>query len=182
MVKPSHGSGWFEVVHEKAKLDRQKLIETCRSWLGQSFYRMNREWAYKNIVPRIIVQELIDDGTGPVPLDYRLYTFGGEPEFVIVDQQQDGEHRSRFFSMDWERLDVSNGEPDIAGDVPRPKHFDEMIAAAKKLARDIDFIRVDFFDTEEKLYFVELAWTPNCGWRPIEPFAFDRYLGTLWRS
>ena len=53
--------------------------------------------------------------------------------FVIVDWQQSGETRSRFFNLPWERLNVSNGFPEIIGDLPPPKHFDEMIARGGNL-------------------------------------------------
>lgn len=181
VVKPTHGSGWVAIVPDKAVLDKDELIKECRSWLNQSFYRLNREWAYKNIVPRILVQEFIEDGSGPVPRDYRLYVFGGRVEFVIVDWKQCDEDRSSFFNLSWERMNVSNGFPEIVGDIARPKHFDEMVAAAETLARDIEFVRVDFFDTDAKLYFAELTSTPNCGFRPFQPAEFDWYLGGLWK-
>jgi hypothetical protein len=115
------------------------------------------------------MQELIDDGSGRVPRDYRLFVFDGRVELVIVDQHQGGEDRSRFFNLSWERLNVSNGRAEILGEIPRPKHFDEMVAAAEILARGVDFVRVDFFDTDAKLYFGELTSTPNCGHKRFEP-------------
>lgn len=181
VIKPTHGSGWVRIVHDKAGLDRAQAIEECRWWLDRNYYLEHREWAYKNIIRRILVQELVDDGSGPVPRDYRLYVFGGRVELVIVDWQQSGETRSRFFNLPWEQLNVSNGYPEIIGDLRPPKHFDEMIAAAETLARDIDFVKVDFFDTDAKLYFGELTSTPNCGLTPTKPAEFDRHLGSLWK-
>jgi hypothetical protein len=62
VVKPTHGSGWVQIVTDKSSLDRATLIETCRGWLRQSYYEATREWVYKNIEPRIIVEQFIDDG------------------------------------------------------------------------------------------------------------------------
>jgi hypothetical protein len=180
IVKPTHGSGWFEVVRDKTRLDRAALIATCRDWLARSYYARHREWAYKNIVPRIIVLELIDDGTGPLPLDYRIYTFGGKAIFIIVDKTEDGVGCSRFFDLDWRRLDISNGLPEFSGDVPRPKHLDEMIRAAEILAEGTAFVRVDFFDTDARLYFVEMTWTPNAGFKRFHPPVYERHFGDLW--
>jgi hypothetical protein len=163
-----------------ACLDREKLIAKCRDWLARSFYEVNREWAYKNIIPHLLVQEFIDDGSGPLPTDYRLYVFGGKPAFIIVDKEQEGVVCSRFYDLSWQRLDISNGRPDIIGDLPSPKHLHEMIRAAEVLARDTAFVRVDFFDTEAQLYFVELTWTPNCGRRRFHPPLYERQFGDLW--
>ncbi|MDR3407995.1 MAG: ATP-grasp fold amidoligase family protein [Methylovirgula sp.] len=180
IVKPTHGSGWFKVVHDKARLDRTALIATCRDWLARSFYAYHREWAYKNVVRRILVQELIDDGTGPLPLDYRVYVFGGKATFIIVDKMENGVACSGFFDLGWRRLDISNGLPEISGEVPRPKHFDEMIRAAEILAEDTGFVRVDFFDTDAQLYFVEMTWTPNAGFKRFHPPVYERRFGDLW--
>jgi TupA-like ATPgrasp len=50
---------------------------------------------------------------------------------------------------------------DITGDVPRPRHLQQMIAAAETLACDLDFSRADFYDTPDSLYFGELTTTPE---------------------
>jgi hypothetical protein len=33
VVKPTHGSGWIELVPDKSKLDQEALIRTCQEWL-----------------------------------------------------------------------------------------------------------------------------------------------------
>src|SRR5579864_1213626 len=63
VVKPTHGSGWIHIVHDKAQLDQHEVVDMCRRWLSQNYYYWERERVYKNIEPRIIVEELINDGT-----------------------------------------------------------------------------------------------------------------------
>jgi hypothetical protein len=58
----------------------------------------------------------------------------------------------------------------------------EMIAAAQILGREWDFIRVDFYDTAERLYFGEMTLTPNEGRVRFRPQQFDEYLGSLWKK
>jgi hypothetical protein len=181
IVKPTHASSWFEVVHDKGSIDREKLVAQCRKWLAQSFYEVHREWAYKNIVRRILVQEFIDDESGAVPTDYRVYVFGGRPVVISVDRDQDGIACCRFYDLSWQRLELSNGRPEIAGDIPPPKHLHEMIRAAEILARNTAFVRVDFFDTEAQLYFAEMTWTPNCGFNAFYPPIYERQFGDLWK-
>jgi hypothetical protein len=55
-----------------------------------------------------------------------------------------------------------------------------MIAAAQTLCRDLDFVRADFYDTAERLYFGELTTTPECATGRFRPQQFDRYLGGRW--
>jgi hypothetical protein len=55
-----------------------------------------------------------------------------------------------------------------------------MIASARELGRGWDFIRADFYDTGERLYFGELTPCPGAGLDRFRPKEFDRYLGERW--
>ena len=168
---------------DKFALDRDALIRTCRDWLGQSLYRKTREWAYKNIEPRIMIEEYIDDGSGAEPSDYKLFVFDGVVEFIHIDVGRFGDHRRRLFTPQWQEMDVSfGGAANIAGEVPRPAHLAAMIRAAEILGRGVDFVRADFYDTGERLYFGELTMTPGCGHNRFRPRAFDRHLGGRWKQ
>jgi hypothetical protein len=75
---------------------RAAVIATCRAWLDQSFYEQTREWAYKNVEPRIVVEEFIDDGTGAAPNDYKLFVFDGAVELIQVDTARFTGHPRRL--------------------------------------------------------------------------------------
>jgi TupA-like ATPgrasp len=182
VVKPTHGSGWVHIVSDKSTLDRAALIEKCTGWLNQSFYKMTREWAYKNIPPLIMVEEFIDDGTGAAPNDYKLFVFGGIVEFIQVDVGRFTDHRRGLYTLAWEKLDVVFEYSDMCGEIPRPAHLPEMIAAAEVLGKNIDFIRADFYDTPAHLYFGELTTTPEGGLGRFRPGEFDRYLDGRWNT
>ncbi len=180
VVKPSHGSGWVQVVTDKAALDRDSLIEICAGWLKKNYYEITREWVYKDIKPQIMVEEFIDDGSGAAPNDYKLYVFNGQVEFIQVDAGRFTEHRRRLYTPAWEKMDVLIGYDDIRGEMRPPAHLAEMLAAAENLGRDIDFVRADFYDTAHKLYFGELTTSPDYGLGRFRPKEFDRYLGGRW--
>ncbi len=181
VVKPTHASGWVQLVTDKSTLDRAALIETCCDWLKRSYYKEWREIVYKHIKPRILVEEFIDDGSGNAPNDYKLFVFGGTVEFIQVDVGRFTAHRRRLYTPDWKKLDVLLEYDDINGDVQRPVHLAEMIAAAETLGRDWDFIRADFYDTADHLYFGELTMTPGGGNECFHPKEFDHYLGGRWQ-
>jgi TupA-like ATPgrasp len=182
VVKPTHGSSWVEIVTDKATLDRSALKEICRGWLRQSFYEITREWVYKDIQPRIIVEQFIDDATGNAPDDYKLFVFDGIVQMIQVDSGRFGDHhRRRLYSPTWEKQPVLLEYDDIRGDVPRPRHLKQMIAAAETLGRDFDFIRADFYDTPDCMYVGELTTTPGCGIDRFRPKEFDHHLGRSWK-
>jgi hypothetical protein len=181
VVKPTHGSGWYQVVTDKSALDRAALIETCSVWLNRSYYQETGEIAYRHIQPRILVEQFIDDGSGAPPSDYKLFVFQGRVEFIYVVTDRLTDHKRRLYTPAWKKLDVRIESEDAEGDVPPPPHLAEMIAVAETLGREWDFIRADLYDTSEQLYFGELTMTPGGGRFRFHPKEYDRYLGSLWK-
>ena len=51
---------------------------------------------------------------------------------------------------------------------------------SKILAAEMDFIRVDFYATKDRMYFGEFTITPNNGVLRYDPAEFDLQLGKLW--
>lgn len=182
VIKPTHGSGWVRVITDRSTLDAAALVQTCKEWLGQNFYEKTGEWPYKNIRPQIIIEEYIDDGCGIVPIDYKVFVFGGVVEFIQIDSDRFVYHRRRLYDRNWEKLDVRYEYDDIIQDIPRPHHLEQMIAAAETLGAGLDFIRADFYDTKDQLYFGELTTTPDCGMGRFSPPEFDLYLGSKWKQ
>jgi hypothetical protein len=160
---------------------RAALMETCHDWLIRSYYEETGEIVYRHITPHLLVEQFIDDDSGPAPNDYKLFVFGGRVEFIDVDTERLTDHRRRLYTPAWQKLDVRLEYSGVKGDVPRPPHLDAMIAAAEILGRDWDFIRVDFYDTPARPYFGELTLTPGGGRYRFHPKEYDRYLGTLWK-
>lgn len=63
--------------------------------------------------------------------------------------------------------------------IPKPPHFEEMKEIATKLSQDFPFIRVDFFDTPDKLYMAELTFYPGGGLTQYYPVEFNKLLGDM---
>ena len=194
VVKPTHGSGWVRVVTDKTTLDRAELIATCKDWLSRNYYKEAFERVYKDIHPRIMIEQYIDDGRNIVPADYKFFAFHGKVHVieVIIDRMSDGSTAEARYTPDWQRLPVMgflsgyfnrNREKDsqlISHDIPPPPHLTAMIEATETLGREWDFIRVDFYDTIDRFYIGEITLTPAAGRERFEPVEYDYRLGKLW--
>lgn len=181
VVKPTHGSGWVHVVRDKSQMDQDALIKQCRTWLAADYYRLRREWPYKNVVPRILVEEFIDNGSAEPASDVRFYVFGGQVELIQVDVGRFVGHERAFLDCNWNELPIKMLYPPVKGGVPKPRHLAEMLRIAQQLGKGMDFIRVDLYATEQRIYFGEITTTPACGCGHFEPPAIDVQLGGLWR-
>ena len=76
-------------------------------------------------------------------------------------------------------MDVSYGRHVTDPDVPRPEHLTEMIRLAEQLSAPFPFVRVDFFDTEDKLFLAELTFYPGGGITPYHPESFNLEMGKM---
>ena len=60
-----------------------------------------------------------------------------------------------------------------------PENFAKMRELADILAEGIPFVRVDFYEVGDKIYFGELTFFPDAGFdNEIKPY-WDRWLGDL---
>jgi TupA-like ATPgrasp len=180
VVKPTHGSGWVTVVRDKSQLDRDALLKQCRTWLASDYYKLRREWPYKNVVPQIIIEEFIDNGATEPASDVRFYVFGGKVELIQVDVGRFVGHERAFLDQNWNELPIKMRYPPVAAGVPKPPHLAEMLQIAEALGKDVDFVRVDLYDTGRRIVFGEITTTPVCGCGQFEPQSIDVQLGRLW--
>ena len=123
VLKPTHGSGWVELVPDKAKIDQEALIKICKNWLSQNYYKSNREWVYKDIQPRIMVQEFIEDGHGLTPNDYKLFVYNGVTAFIQVDTSRFNGHIRDFYNVKWKKLPLYLTYENANIAFPRPETF-----------------------------------------------------------
>ena len=181
VIKPTHGCGWLEIVRDKNKVDLQQLQRLCADWLARNFFYVAGEWVYKNIPPRLLIEELLDDGTGGIPYDYKFFVFGGRVEFASVDLDRFGDHRRNMYDRDWNRLNFGFQRSASDKEVPRPPKLDEMIRIAETLCTGFDFLRIDMYSVGDRIVFGEVTTTPASGLEPFWPGGTDRWIGDLWK-
>jgi len=182
VVKPTHGSGWVRVVLDRDALDRDELLRTCRKWLALDYHSVLREFQYKNIPRRIMIEEFIDDGTGSAPNDYKFMVFHGKVHLIQIDGTRFTNHCRSLYTPDWRNTHVRFHYDRIEGQIPRPVNLERMVQIAEQLSGGLDFIRVDLYDTGRQVYFGEMTATPGCGVERMDPVVMDDQLGALWRS
>ncbi len=202
VVKPTHGSGVGVIVSDEAPagarlpdldggwvfshvrasaLNSEDLAALCLSWTAQLYGQgPNREWAYGQIRPRIMVEELLMDADGGIPDDYKLFVFHGECRYIQVDRGRFGRRSQDFFTPDWAHLELSGGPPWASPAIPPPPRLTEMIELARHLGRDTDFVRVDLYQLADRVVVGELTNYPAGGDSPFYPESFNTEFGRWW--
>ncbi|WP_300902903.1 ATP-grasp fold amidoligase family protein [uncultured Clostridium sp.] len=159
ILKCNHDSGGLVVCLDKNKLDLDKINKRINKSLKRNYYNHSREWPYKNIKPKIICEEFIQDEDGKAPMDYKFYCFNGEIKLIQVDIDRFGNHKQNFYDENWNFKDIRiHCENDKNIEINEPINFNEMKKVVKKLAKEIPHVRVDLYNVNGKIYFGELTF------------------------
>ena len=175
VLKANQGSGMNIICRDKSKLDIEKTIKHLNQWLKTDPFYHYREWQYKNIEHVILAEKLLEYNI----FDYKFFCFDGEPKFVQIDLDRFSGHKRIIYDMAWQRAPFNLIYPAPDFDMPRPVQFDEMIELCRKLSKGCNFIRVDLYIYDNKIYFGELTLHPEGGTAVIIPKKYDLILGNL---
>ncbi len=73
VLKCTHDSGGLVIVKDKDNLDMDFAKNKIESALKKNFYKFGREWPYKNVVPRIIAEQYMEDNRLSELRDYKFF-------------------------------------------------------------------------------------------------------------
>ena len=178
VLKCTHSSGQNIICKDKSRLDPQQTVRLFQNYLKSNYYWEGRESCYKYITPRVIAEEYLQEN-GAAPVDYKFLCFNGEPKVILVCTDRQTGVKFKFFDLDWKLLPVTVNERIDNSTLPRPQGLSTMIDHARKLSAGIPFVRVDFYNIADKVYFGEMTFYPGCGFDIFYPDEFDFYLGGL---
>lgn len=183
VLKTSNGGGSNGVVlcKDKRTLDRRKIVEKLGMALQSDIYKSYREWPYKDVPPRIFAERVVempDDADLP---DYKFFCFNGKPYYCQVISNRAEKMSIDFFDKDWHHQSFREPKeyPFAAVSPTKPKNYEEMWRLATILAEGIPFVRIDFYDTGDAVYFGEITFFPTSGMQVFEPRRWDEIFGSF---
>lgn len=183
ILKATHGCKMNYVVR-KDNLDIKQLEKRVRQWQNTTYGVYSLEPHYAKIPHRIYAEkflEHIDD-----LIDYKFHCTNGIPQFVLVCSKRNINDKGRMqvtldlYDMEWNPIReviAAGSELPGKGDIPRPALFSEMGEMARILSKDFEFVRVDLYEYESKVYFGELTFSPACCVFPYFTDRFDARMG-----
>jgi hypothetical protein len=173
--------GWGTVtVHpdQLVKLDCERLMQ---HWLSLNyawqFGRKYPEWAYENIVPGVLFEELLTGADGKLPEDFKFYCINGQARVVQVDSERFEGHKRSLFSTNWEPLAAKLLYPQPSRLPTPPRNLSKMVEIAETLSQGTDLLRVDLYEIGNQIVFGELTNYPEGGGYSFSPRSFDLALG-----
>ena len=182
VLKCTHDSGGLVICRDKSMLDKKGAIKKLKKSLNRTYFWQNREWPYKNVVPRIIAEQYMEDSQCHELRDYKFFCFDGRVGalFIATDRQQKNEEtKFDFYDASFNHLDILNGHPNANKKIKKPEKFEQMKFLAEKLSENIPHLRVDFYEVDGNVYFGELTFSHWSGMKPFEPREWDYKFGEM---
>ena len=180
VLKCTHDSGGIVVCQDKKSIDKAAALKKLTKHYNRNYYYNKREWPYKNIKPRIIAEQYMEDREGEGELkDYKFFCFNGVPKmlFIASDRHKKVETKFDFFDMDFNHLDIRQGHPNSEILPEKPETFEQMKEMAAKLSEGFPHVRVDLYEINGKIYFGELTLYHYSGTVPFDPVKWDTTMG-----
>ena len=161
-LKTNHGCGHHYICKDKNELDVEKAKNTLNEALNTKFGLA--ETQYHSIKPQVFCEEYINDGSGDLPNDYKFLCTDGQIKCIlIVTERTENSYKLLTYDTNWKRLDYVTPHYKAKNDFKKPANFSGMLKISKKISKKFDFVRVDFYDTGDRLILGELTFTPQGG-------------------
>lgn len=187
VIKPNHDSGTVKIIKNKEKIDKRKVIRDVNRFLKIDYGKISLEKYYSSIKERkIIVEKYLKDNIE----DFKFHVFNMKDEtkiFIQVDRDRFQGHKRNIYDKNFNKLDVKfvKGYDFFTNDLKKEVSIEilnKMKILVKRLAQDFEYVRVDLYNVNGKIYFGEMTFCPESGFGDISPLEWDYKLGHYWEQ
>ena len=179
VLKCTHDSGGTVICRDKSRFDVRAARRKLAAGLKRNYYWAGREWAYKDVRPRIIAEPLMVDESGTELKDYKFFCFDGEPRLIQVDFDRFVKHKRNLYDLEWRYQPFQLMYPTDPGRIiPKPANLHDVLAFVRRITPKVPFMRTDLYLIGERIYFGEFTLHHGGGAEPFIPDSYDEWLGT----
>ena len=182
VLKCTHDSGSGVICRDKNLFDISSAKNKLRKGVNRSYFKTAREWAYKDLTPRIIAEPFVPYLGRPDSVEYKITVYNGKVRFITVctgiAHVSLDERTNDHFTPNWERLPWYAYYKPSGRDIQKPAFMDEMVKMTEKLAEGLPQVRVDWYVHEGKMLFGEMTFYTWAGYLKFEPKEWDEILGS----
>lgn len=184
VIKSNHASGssHLEIVYDADLIDKPAVIDKFSRAMKVNYGIATGESQYLGIESLVLIEDLIGDQKS-VPEDFKFHIFNNRGDikwFLQIDIGRFSSHRRNIYNDKFELCDFKIKHGPCEYELPSKERLLEMSELAIKLADGVEYVRVDFYLVNEKIYFGEMTYTHGGGYERFYPKSMDEKLGSYW--
>lgn len=179
VLKANHGCEMVRIVRNKSEIRYEDVKKTTDSWIQTEYFNIGREWVYKELPRTILAEKLLTDQNGKIPEDYKFFCFHGRVEIIQIDIDRFVEQKRNLYDRNFKKLEGRLLYPNSPASISKPAKLKSAINLAEALSEDFNFLRVDLYLMENRIYFGELTNYPGNGFIEFEPESLEQWAGSL---
>lgn len=176
VIKCTHDSGSVVICKDKTNFNFQEAKKRIEKSLSKDFFYAGREWPYKGMEKRIIIEDLLHDKQGNIPNDYKVFVFNGVAQYIQLDYDRFSDHKRNIYDRQWNIMPFTIGYNSEWKEYKRPNNLELMLTLSEKIAQKAQcpaILRVDFYEVDNRLYFGEVTFYHGSGFKKFEPEKYD---------
>ena len=187
VAKANHNSGPVQIVKDKTKTNKKEIIRELNNQLKLDYGILSMEKYYSDIPRKIVVEKFLESKEEKDLRDYKFFCFDGKVKYCQLIKNRTIEETIDFYDKNWKLQEfiglvnpINPIEKHCTTVNNKPKNYNLMLELAEKLAREFDFVRVDFYNIDGKIYFGELTFCPASGIGTFIPEEWNYKFGSYW--
>lgn len=168
VLKCNHNSGLgMCICKDKNTVDFKKIKKGLNTGLKQNYYLTSREYPYKDVKRKIVCEKyMINTDEIDEPLeDYKVLCFNGKAKLIELHKGRFTDHYTQdFYDINWCKTNYWQVGDPVSKDIsPKPFNLDKMIGFSEKISEGFPFLRVDWYENNNELYFSEITFYDGSG-------------------
>lgn len=167
-IRTNKSCGDTILVNKLENFDAESVRNQLSASLMEKYGVLSVEPHYSRIDPLIIAEQYLEPTRCQESIiDYKFFCFKGTVHslFTISNRSKDGHtYDQNVFNLNWECMpECLNPKFRNSKIIEKPNHLSEMIQIASDLSRPFPFVRIDLYESNNKVYFGEYTFTPSAG-------------------
>ena len=182
VLKANHGSGMNLICKDKLHFDINNAKIQLKIWKKINYGLLKSEFQYMLVNKKIFAAPYLGDKIN----DYQVYCFNNKPKFIRVSKllfEKNHTTLHNYYDLDWKLTDIdTNLRPFIrvpSIKIKKPKNLNLMLDYSTKLSANFAFVRIDFYEINNKVYLSEMTFSPSNCLMKFKNVEQSKYLGSL---
>lgn len=177
VIKCNHAGGVI-ICKDKTTFNEEKAKKQLEKIYRRDYYQHNREWPYKNVKRKVIIEKYVESKGYDVLPVYKCFCFNGDPKIIqVILNDKQSNVSSDYYDSDWTRLNMTQSHPSSGLQIMKPKRLNTMLEMCRQFSLGFPFIRIDFYEVEDIVYFSEFTFFPDGGFTNFFPQSWNKILG-----